>query len=118
MLGFVESDLQKELKKNKLTKCIYCDTGNATLQCFNKKCNASFHLPCGLKNTCRLNFANFSTFCHTHSKILKDVKEPESPEKQSCIVCFEDIVDSEESLLLVCCRKHIHKLCAQVKMNS
>lgn len=115
MLGFLEKDIYGELKRNEGTKCVYCKTGTATLMCSSKKCNAVYHLPCGLMNKCRFNFISFSTLCHAHRGISNVQKQMSN--KQPCIVCMDDITGPEEFLSLNCCRKAIHKLCAQVNVN-
>lgn len=96
--------------------CHYCLQRSATIGCCGKACRRSFHLPCALKNNCRLEFSNtFRSFCDEHHNI----KRPKNVHKPTdlCTICYDEMGNFHiiQSIALPCCNKDAwcHKLCLQ-----
>ncbi|XP_034049143.1 retinoic acid-induced protein 1 [Thalassophryne amazonica] len=64
--------LEEAVKVAQETLCSFCRCHGATLGCFFKACNSSYHYRCALESGCVLIEENFSMKCPKHkSKIFK-----------------------------------------------
>lgn len=88
----------------------------ATIGCCAKSCRKSFHLPCALKNDCRLEFHDpYQSYCDAHVNI----KKPKNAHKPSdlCTICSDEMGEYNliQSIPLPCCNKNAwcHKICLQ-----
>lgn len=50
ILGFLENDIRKEVKRAKKLKCVFCKKKGAASGCCIAKCTVAYHYPCGLEN--------------------------------------------------------------------
>lgn len=94
--------------------CAYCKEKTATIGCCVRACRKSFHLPCALKNECRLEFVDpFKSFCDVHNGIKKPKKVHKPTD--TCKICFDDMGEWNpiQSIQSPCCNRDswYHKLC-------
>ncbi|KAH8341059.1 hypothetical protein KR067_004397 [Drosophila pandora] len=92
ILGFLLTDIRKEIAQARHRKCEYCSKMGANVSCH--KCGDLFHMPCAVTNRCTIEFCgNFISYCDT-CRPLDDYKAQilkNPPKKQSCVICFETI---------------------------
>ncbi|KAH8272082.1 hypothetical protein KR026_002865, partial [Drosophila bipectinata] len=92
ILGFLLTDIRKEIAQARHRKCEYCNKMGANISCH--KCDDWYHMPCAMANRCTIEFSgNFISYCDTcrpldayKTQILKN-----PPRKQPCAICFETI---------------------------
>ncbi|XP_014215210.1 uncharacterized protein LOC106644280 isoform X2 [Copidosoma floridanum] len=122
ILGFLEEDIQKEIRRGKRLYCSYCKKNGATLGCCNAKCKRIFHLPCGLKaGSLHQFFGEFRSYCINHRPRQKiDDRVKREIGKMSnilCYICYEGVkpLDSNGTLWAPCCKKNawFHRRCVQ-----
>ena len=65
--GFLNPDIEKEVKRGTKLKCSKCQKTGATVGCCNKICKRTYHFPCGSEAR-MLNqyFGAFNSFCINH----------------------------------------------------
>lgn len=122
ILGFLEEDIQKELRRGKRLHCSYCKKLGATLGCYLSKCTKKFHLPCGLKEgSLHQYFKEFRSYCVDHrprqkidDQILKQIV---SVDNVLCYICYDKVNtdDFVNTLWAPCCKKDawFHRKCIQ-----
>ncbi|XP_055929883.1 PHD finger protein 7-like [Argiope bruennichi] len=115
ILGFLISDIQKEVLRGKKLNCFHCKRKGATVGCCKSICRRTFHFPCGLKNqSLHQFFGSFSSFCQLHRPVQKPIKIPE--EELYCHICFLSLPEKDlnSCLYSTCCnRNFFHRTCLQ-----
>ncbi|XP_032533065.1 PHD finger protein 7-like [Chiroxiphia lanceolata] len=95
--------------------CCICGQRGATIPCWARHCNLSFHLPCAKQGGCVTQFvAPYRAFCPAHSPQQAVEATPE-PGTQ-CLICLEPVEDRNTFNTLVCpaCRTAwFHRDCIQ-----
>ncbi|XP_032533064.1 G2/M phase-specific E3 ubiquitin-protein ligase-like [Chiroxiphia lanceolata] len=95
--------------------CCICGQSGATIPCWARHCNLSFHLPCAKQGGCVTQFvAPYRAFCPAHSPQQAVEATPE-PGTQ-CLICLEPVEDRNTFNTLVCpaCRTAwFHRDCIQ-----
>lgn len=126
--GFLNPDIEKEVKRGTKLKCSKCQKTGATVGCCNKICKRTYHFPCGSEAR-MLNqyFGAFNSFCINHQPVQK-VPEPVlrgSPgnpmsklgRQATCTICHEEVIakPSYDVLWAPCCKKQswFHRPCVQ-----
>lgn len=112
--GFLFKDIKKEVERASTKKCCICKELGASINCDVKKCNKSFHYPCGEEKQC-LNqfFERFRSYCWEH---VPTQKIPPTKGKAKCPVCLESILPKPNYSVLKspCCKQTwFHRLCLQ-----
>nr|XP_033338500.1 uncharacterized protein LOC117227412 isoform X1 [Megalopta genalis] len=122
ILGFLLSDIQKEIRRGKRLVCSYCKKSGATLGCCNSKCKRIFHYPCGLRaGSLNQFFGEFRSYCQNHrprQKIdLKVKNELEQINDIKCYICYDNVnpTDTINTIWAPCCKKNtwFHRKCVQ-----
>ncbi|XP_066583060.1 putative leucine-rich repeat-containing protein DDB_G0290503 isoform X2 [Prorops nasuta] len=122
ILGFLRSDIDKELKRGKKLYCVYCKKNGATVGCCNRKCKKIFHFPCGSKTgSLHQFFGEFRSYCKNHRPSPKIDENIIAEARVSCnLICYicYDQVESDDSigtLWAPCCKKNawFHRQCVQ-----
>ncbi|XP_039246082.1 PHD finger protein 7-like [Pipra filicauda] len=95
--------------------CCICGQGGATIPCWARHCDLSFHLPCAKQGGCVTQFMPpYRAFCPAHSPQQAVWATPE-PGTQ-CLICLEPVEDRMTFNTLVCpaCRTAwFHRDCIQ-----
>ncbi|XP_046741470.1 uncharacterized protein LOC124408534 isoform X2 [Diprion similis] len=122
ILGFLTTDIQKELRRGKRLSCSYCKRNGATLGCCNTRCKQVFHLPCGLRaGSLHQFFGEFRSYCIRH-RIKQNIDEYIKEEAAAtgditCYICYEEVNPQNpiRTLWAPCCRKNawFHRKCVQ-----
>ncbi|CAG7833898.1 unnamed protein product, partial [Allacma fusca] len=112
ILGFLPSDLWREIKRGEKLKCKHCKRNRATVGCAVKQCKASFHFSCGIPNGALNQFSgSFSSYCSTHKPA---VKIPIPQESWNCEICFFHVESDEFPVWPPCCKRRVfHRSCIQ-----
>ncbi|XP_076618815.1 uncharacterized protein LOC143340565 isoform X1 [Colletes latitarsis] len=122
ILGFLASDIRKELRRGKRLVCSYCKKNGATLGCCNTKCKRIFHYPCGLRaGTLNQFFGEFRSFCKHHrpkQKIDPQIKnELANTSDTKCYICYDSVNSGDivNTIWAPCCKKNawFHRKCVQ-----
>lgn len=117
ILGFLLSDIKKEVKKNNKTVCSYCYLPGATLVCRAKKCKVKFHLPCGVENNSFHTFyGQFNSYCSAHRRVQVPYCLLSSTDIIICVICQADIEPkpSINTIWAPCCGiTWLHRECVQ-----
>ncbi|XP_076223640.1 uncharacterized protein LOC116424549 isoform X2 [Nomia melanderi] len=122
ILGFLKTDIQKEIRRGKRLVCSHCKKGGATLGCCNIKCKKMFHYPCGLRaGSLNQFFGEFRSYCQIHRPRQKiDLKVKSELEKTTdikCYICYDDVnpADRIDTIWAPCCKKNtwFHRKCVQ-----
>ncbi|XP_076642992.1 uncharacterized protein LOC143353496 isoform X2 [Halictus rubicundus] len=122
ILGFLISDIQKEIRRGKRLVCSFCKKNGATLGCCNTKCKKIFHYPCGLRaGSLHQFFGEFRSYCQNHrprQKIdLKVKNELEQITDIKCYICYDNVnpTDIINTIWAPCCKKNtwFHRKCVQ-----
>ncbi|XP_050494230.1 putative uncharacterized protein DDB_G0282133 isoform X2 [Bombus huntii] len=122
ILGFLKTDIKKEISRGKRLVCSYCKKAGATLGCCNVKCKKIFHYPCGLRaGTLNQFFDEFRSYCIKHrpkQKIDARVKiELSKTNKVVCCICYDEVdpYDTVGTMWAPCCKKNawFHRKCVQ-----
>ncbi|KAF3429958.1 hypothetical protein E2986_01232 [Frieseomelitta varia] len=122
ILGFLKTDIKKEILRGKRLVCSYCKKPGATLGCCNVKCKKIFHYPCGLRaGTLNQFFGQFRSYCIKHrpkQKIDIQVKAELAKTKEVvCCICYEEVdpYDTVGTMWAPCCKKNtwFHRKCVQ-----
>jgi len=133
ILGFLTSDIERELRRGFKLKCYLCKKNNATVGCCVKTCLKSFHLPCCLASggLCQF-FGNFNTYCCDHrpkqrvpecywkrdisSSKIKSFKPGPTKLVGQCGVCLDRMPlkpGGYSSLWTPCCKGWFHRKCIE-----
>ncbi|XP_078050635.1 uncharacterized protein LOC144477074 isoform X2 [Augochlora pura] len=122
ILGFLLSDIQREIRRGKRLLCTYCKKNGATLGCCNPKCKRIFHYPCGLKaGSLNQFFGEFRSYCLNHRPTQKiDLKVKDELEQTAdikCYICYDNVnpTDTINTIWAPCCKKNtwFHRKCVQ-----
>ncbi|KAF5286151.1 hypothetical protein FQR65_LT12909 [Abscondita terminalis] len=119
ILGFVASDIVKEVNRTKNQKCCYCRESPATIGCANTFCNRKFHVHCGYENGAVFNFDKFDARCSFHTKssnvpahIRRFITD------YHCLICLEEF-DAETKISDIiwanCCKSNVILHCNCVR---
>ncbi|XP_045175865.2 uncharacterized protein LOC123536603 [Mercenaria mercenaria] len=115
ILGFLQSDIMKEVKRGARLRCSYCRKIGATIGCVIRNCKKMFHLGCGRSNnTLHQFFGTFSSFCPAHRQ-QQDVPCDDDP-NIVCSICMNTVTaaPSNDTIRAPCCRKYwYHRECVQ-----
>ncbi|KAB0802719.1 hypothetical protein PPYR_04908 [Photinus pyralis] len=111
ILGFLHSDITKEVGRSKSKKCCYCNKMNASLGCVHRHCNRKFHMYCGYLNNAMFHFTKFTTHCNLHTKpsnlpasIKKSLKD------YYCLICLDDFHEKTKPSQVYwasCCKSRV-----------
>ncbi|KAF5277438.1 hypothetical protein FQA39_LY06251 [Lamprigera yunnana] len=111
ILGFMASDIVKEINLTKNQKCCYCNETPATIGCSNYICNRKFHLHCGYENNAVFNFEKFDALCNLHSKpsnVPAHIKR--SLSDYHCLICLEEFsadTNISDVVWANCCKSNV-----------
>ncbi|GFR26450.1 hypothetical protein TNCT_678442 [Trichonephila clavata] len=115
ILGFLISDIEKEVMRGKKLKCFHCKQSGATVGCCKSICRRTFHYPCGVKNhSLHQFFDKFSSYCELHRPRQKAIETPE--EEFYCRICYLPLSekDAKNCLYTSCCNHNwYHHACLQ-----
>lgn len=115
ILGFLPSDIVKEVKRGSKLRCSYCKKVGATIGCVIRNCKKMFHLGCGRTNKAMHQFfGTFSSFCPAH-RMQQNVPSDDDP-SIVCSICMNTVTaaPSCDTLRAPCCRKYwYHRDCVQ-----
>lgn len=97
-------------------KCFYCKSNGASIGCCVRTCRKSFHLSCGLQNSCTNEFiGNHQSFCHLHFNINTQNTSLTHDESVMCSICQLTMGEYHKtsSMQTVCCESNewFHKKC-------
>ncbi|XP_029817300.1 LOW QUALITY PROTEIN: PHD finger protein 7-like [Manacus vitellinus] len=68
LLGFLPREIPDIVSQAAQKRCFICDQSGATIPCWARHCDLSFHLPCAKQGGCVTQFmAPYRAFCPTHS---------------------------------------------------
>ena len=69
VLGFLNSEVEKQIELATKKKCLYCLQTGATARCATKRCNVTMHFQCGIERGATFQFhtKNMYVFC---SKVI------------------------------------------------
>ncbi|XP_059176429.1 PHD finger protein 7-like isoform X2 [Physella acuta] len=119
ILGFLLTDIKKEIKRGNRLKCCFCHEKGATIGCCIGSCKKAFHLNCGRQNgTLHQFFDSFQSYCPEH-RLQQDVKAKLQLQKAGshiCPICLISVNSAKfpHSLVAPCCvRSHFHRKCLQ-----
>ncbi|XP_076277631.1 uncharacterized protein LOC143207744 isoform X2 [Lasioglossum baleicum] len=122
ILGFLVSDIEKEIRRGKRLACSYCKKSGATLGCCNSRCKKIFHYPCGLRaGSLHQFFGEFRSYCQNHRPRQKvDLKVRDELERIAdikCYICYDNVNPSDiiNTIWAPCCKKNtwFHRKCVQ-----
>jgi len=138
ILGFLSSDIERELRRGHKLKCYLCKKTNATVGCCVKTCHKSFHLPCCLSSGGLSQFfGNFDSFCSEHrpkqrvpecywkrdisSTKIKSSKPGPTKLVGQCGVCLDRMPlkpGGYSSLWTPCCKGWFHRKCIDAMADA
>ncbi|XP_067159731.1 PHD finger protein 7-like [Apteryx mantelli] len=78
--------------------CFACGERGAAINCQEKGCSRSFHLPCASENGCVTQF--FKAFCSEHRPEQAVPVRPDA--HTTCIICMEPVDENLSSGTMVC----------------
>ncbi|GFY07575.1 hypothetical protein TNCV_3650821 [Trichonephila clavipes] len=115
ILGFLISDIEKEVMRGKKLKCFHCKLSGATVGCCKGSCRRTFHYPCSVKSH-SLNqfFDKFLSYCELHRPWQEAIETPE--EEFYCRICYLPLSekDTKNCLYTSCCNHNwYHHACLQ-----
>lgn len=85
IFGFLEKDIRKCVQRCASMKCCYCGEVAASIKCNVKSCKRHFHLICGRKNDCILEFiGEYVSRCHQHH----GVNDAPVVNHDFCFICW------------------------------
>ncbi|XP_054162580.1 G2/M phase-specific E3 ubiquitin-protein ligase-like [Oppia nitens] len=114
--GFLEEDIQKEVRRGRQLFCTYCHKRGAVIGCYRNDCRVVFHLPCGLIHDSYHSFhdpkKNFPSYCIKHRSIQRTDPKKESTD-DLCANCREQVVckPTPKTLWTPCCGHWLHREC-------
>ncbi|OQV17688.1 putative G2/M phase-specific E3 ubiquitin-protein ligase [Hypsibius exemplaris] len=113
--GFLCANVKKERYRARQLTCKYCKKKGAAVGCAIKKCNASYHYPCGVENSCYFQFTgSFESYCPTHIPKGRIPRPKDmSTVKKDCTICLEspDLKDKVNTVITPCCSCALHREC-------
>ncbi|GIY20625.1 hypothetical protein CDAR_555061 [Caerostris darwini] len=112
VLGFLLTDISKEVQRGQKLKCFYCKKSGATVGCSKSFCRRTYHLPCGIKNgSLQQSYQSFKSYCKSHRPHQKPIQTP--MDKRICLICISELSrrDFEDCLYSPCCRNWFHRAC-------
>ncbi|GIY16709.1 hypothetical protein CEXT_393531, partial [Caerostris extrusa] len=112
VLGFLLTDISKEVQRGQKLKCFYCKKTGATVGCCNSFCRKSYHLPCGLKNdSLQQSYHSFKSYCKSHKPLQEAIATP--VDQSMCHICMSELSrrDFENCLHSPCCKNWFHRAC-------
>lgn len=118
ILGFLLSDIKKEITRGSKMECVYCHNEGATINCSAKTCKRTFHFPCGVINEALYQFSGqFRCFCVQHRRPqMVPQSMCKSSETMICVMCQEEVrkTPSVNTIWAPCCKTAwFHKDCIQ-----
>lgn len=98
-----------QLKEYESSVCYVCHEKNATVFCCVQDCQRAFHVVCGDKEHCLMEFVEpYNAYCDEHHGLLE--KPPASWECAACWDSFNE--QSPVEVILSCCRRNwFHRRC-------
>jgi len=138
ILGFLCSDIEREMRRGHKLKCYLCKKNNATVGCSVKTCHKSFHLPCCLTSGGLSQFfGNFNSYCCEHrpkqrvpecywkrdisSSKIKSSKPGPSKLFGQCGVCLDRMPlkpGGYSTLWTPCCKGWFHRKCIEAMADA
>ncbi|NXF06871.1 G2E3 ligase, partial [Smithornis capensis] len=95
--------------------CFICSKMGATITCWEKECDRSFHLPCAPQGECVTQFFGlYRSFCWEHRPQQAVRACPR--QKNTCCICLDSVEDKTSYKTMVCpaCQDaHFHRHCIQ-----
>uniref|UniRef100_A0A8C8B5H9 G2/M phase-specific E3 ubiquitin-protein ligase n=1 Tax=Otus sunia TaxID=257818 RepID=A0A8C8B5H9_9STRI len=113
LMGFLPEDIRRTVEQAAQKQCFVCGESGATITCFQKGCDRSFHLPCAVEGECVTQYLPQS-FCREHRPEQEVEAAPE--DDTICIICLEPVEDRKSYHTMVCpACKHawFHRGCIQ-----
>ncbi|XP_027562470.1 PHD finger protein 7-like, partial [Neopelma chrysocephalum] len=101
LFGFLPRDILHAVNWVAQKSCFICGKSGATIACWERHCDLSFHLPCAKQGGCVTQFHRpFSSHCPTHSpqQAVEATPEPGT----ECLICMEPVEDRKTFNTLVC----------------
>ncbi|XP_055496646.1 G2/M phase-specific E3 ubiquitin-protein ligase isoform X2 [Leucoraja erinacea] len=116
--GFLAHDIKKEISRASRMKCRVCKINGASIGCAIRRCQKSFHFPCGVENQCIFQFTGqFESYCSQHKPVQKVPRAVRrSGGSFTCAVCLDSIdpCPSYDVLKSPCCKNTwFHRQCLQ-----
>ncbi|XP_041353287.1 uncharacterized protein LOC121371457 isoform X2 [Gigantopelta aegis] len=121
VMGFLLSDIKKELKRGSRLRCSYCKEKGSTIGCVVSSCRKTFHLCCGRKlGTLHQFFDSFRSYCPEHRPQqtckMSDRLAFYGTANTVCSICMYAIEArcSNDTLRAPCCKNAwFHRTCIQ-----
>ncbi len=117
MLGFLNKDISKEVKRGMGLKCHKCGTTGATVDCSNTKCKRVYQFGCGTDSGMLNQYCGaFNSFCIDHRPTQKVPKCFLKGLPITCTICNEIVIakPSNDVLWAPCCKENwFHRNCIQ-----
>ncbi|CAL8088248.1 unnamed protein product [Orchesella dallaii] len=119
ILGFLPSDIMKEVHRVKLTrlKCVFCKSKNAFVGCSVKTCRRIWHFECGSENGIHHQFfGKYEAFCSKHSNLPRTIGQHSGRNLRgrTCPICFSGFQRGDSPVFGSCCKSsYFHRRCVQ-----
>jgi len=115
--GFLPVDIRRELRRGSRLKCVFCKKKGATVGCAEAACKKTYHLNCGAKHDCLMQFFNqFKSFCSRHRGVGSS-RPRRNSSNVNCTICQQKLGAGRKIDLSIvyasCCDGGFHKDCVQ-----
>ncbi|XP_071611599.1 PHD finger protein 7-like [Heliangelus exortis] len=115
LMGIRSTRIRRVIVRAAQKRCFVCRESGATITCWERGCNRSFHLPCATEGECITQFfPPYRSFCREHRpELALDVVPGDNT---GCLICMEPVGDRLSYSTLVCpaCRNAwFHRSCIQ-----
>ena len=88
--GFLASDIRRELRRGARLKCVFCKKKGATVGCAEAACKKSYHLNCGARHDCLMQFfGQFKSLCSRHRARPRARRSAATP--TTCTICQQEL---------------------------
>ncbi|XP_064000023.1 G2/M phase-specific E3 ubiquitin-protein ligase-like [Pogoniulus pusillus] len=112
---YSSSAIQRGIEEAAEKQCCVCGSSGAAIDCWERSCERSFHLPCALRGECITQYFDYyRAFCSLHRPQQAVDINPE-PETE-CLLCTELVDDTKTYTTMVCpvCQHSwFHRHCVQ-----